>query len=78
MITAFYGTTEITNLREMKETVSTKQVFITVESLSQIAFNPGEALVIKEDETVLFDKTIINISTTKDFLKHITFLIMQY
>ena len=51
MITAFYGTTEITNLREMKETVSTKQVFITVESLSQIVFNPGEALVIKEDET---------------------------
>jgi len=74
-----YGNFETTNLRELREHVNNKQVVVTIEELLNEDLPINQNLqIFDNDDTILFDKTIININITKQYLTKTTSIIFQY
>ncbi|AJW76926.1 hypothetical protein X275_01395 [Marinitoga sp. 1197] len=78
MITIQYGNNQFQNLSEVRENVENKQVFVTIKEIVQENLNIGENLLIKQDENILLEKNIRNISVIKDYLAGQTTIMFQY
>lgn len=73
------GTNEYQNFYELRKELNTKQFFVGLNSINIPEIQaPIKLQITDENDAVIEDKNIVNVSQAVDYLNGKTFLILQY